>query len=60
MALRIGSEAVDMTAEPAVYPTLAAHCRECYFVAPCLAITEGTDPASALSTGYQRKPLPEV
>jgi hypothetical protein len=52
----IGAEAIDMTSEPAVYPTPAAHCQTCEFTAPCLAVTEGTDPEQLLANNF-RHPL---
>lgn len=59
----IGAEAVEMCGEPPVYPTFAAHCRACEFVAPCRAIVAGTDPEPLLAAKFrpcagddQRKP----
>jgi hypothetical protein len=59
----IGAEAVQMCGEPAIYPTFAAHCQACEFLAPCRAIVEGTDPEPLLATKFrpragddQRKP----
>ena len=52
----IAAEAVDMTSWPVIYPTPAAHCRECEFSAPCLALTEGTDPEPVFATDFQPPP----
>jgi hypothetical protein len=59
----IGAEAVEMCGEPAIYPTFAAHCQACEFLAPCRAIVEGTDPEPLLAAKFrlragddQRKP----
>ena len=52
----IAAEAVDMTSDPAVYPTFAAHCRDCEFTAPCLAMVEGADPGAVLAADFRRRP----
>jgi hypothetical protein len=52
----IAAEAVDMTGWPTIYPTFAAHCRDCEFKAPCSAITEGADAESLLQADFQRPP----
>jgi hypothetical protein len=53
----IGLEALEMIdPEVPTYPTPAAHCRECAFVGPCLAMTEGVDPDPVLAAGYHRRP----
>jgi hypothetical protein len=55
MARRISAEAIEMTdPEIEVYPNPAEHCARCAFVAPCVALTKGHDPASA--TGYRKRP----
>ena len=52
----IGAEAVQMCGEPAIYPTFAAHCQACEFLAPCQAIVEGTDPEPLLAAKFRRRP----
>ena len=59
----LGAEAVEMCGAPATYPTFAAHCQACEFLAPCRAIVEGTDPEPLLAAKFrlragddQRKP----
>ena len=52
----IAAEAVDMTSDPTVYPTFAAHCRDCEFTAPCLVMIEGADPGPVLATDFRRHP----
>jgi hypothetical protein len=51
---QIAAEAVDMTSWPTVYPTFAAHCRDCEFNAPCLALTEGSDVEPLLQNDFQQ------
>jgi hypothetical protein len=53
---QIAAEAVDMTGWPTVYPTFAAHCRDCDFTSPCSAITEGADAEPLLQADFQRPP----
>lgn len=57
MGRMIGAEALEMM-DPrlAPYPSPAAHCADCAFVAPCLAMAETDDPAPALTAGYRRRP----
>jgi hypothetical protein len=55
----IGAEAIDMTSQPAIYPTFAAHCDVCAFRAPCLALTEGGDPEPLLTNDFRRRPVVE-
>jgi hypothetical protein len=50
----IAAEAVDMTGWPTIYPTFAAHCRDCEFRAPCSAITEGSDAEPLLQADFHR------
>jgi hypothetical protein len=52
----IAAEAVDMVSWPTIYPTFAAHCRDCEFIAPCSAITEGADAEPLLQNDFQRPP----
>ncbi|WP_116376055.1 hypothetical protein [Mycobacterium sp. MFM001] len=52
----IGAEAVDMTSDPAIYPTFAPHCQSCEFSGPCLAQTEGADPEPLLAQRFRRHP----
>ena len=52
----IGADAVQMCREPAIYPTFAAHCQACEFIAPCRAIVEGTDPEPLLAAEFRRRP----
>jgi hypothetical protein len=52
----IGAEAIDMTSDPATYPTFAPHCRTCEFSSPCLALVEGTDPEPLLAQRFRRHP----
>jgi hypothetical protein len=53
---QIGAEAVEMCGEPAIYPTFAAHCLACEFLAPCRAIVEGTDPEPLLAAKFRPRP----
>jgi hypothetical protein len=52
----IAAEAVEMTRWPTIYPTPAAHCRDCEFRAPCLALTEGVDPEPVLAASFRPPP----
>jgi hypothetical protein len=52
----IGAEAIDMTSDPAIYPTFAPHCQTCEFNSPCLALVEGTDPEPMLVQRFRRHP----
>jgi hypothetical protein len=52
----IGAEAIDMTSDPAIYPTFAPHCQTCEFSSPCLALVEGTDPEPMLAQNFRRHP----
>lgn len=52
----IGSEAIEMSGDPAIYPTFAADCGACEFCGPCLAIVEGADPEPMLAADYRRHP----
>jgi hypothetical protein len=52
----IAAEAVDMVSWPTIYPTFAAHCRDCEFIAPCSAITEGADAEPLLQADFQQPP----
>lgn len=52
----IATEAIDMTSWPTIYPTPAAHCCDCEFNAPCLAITDGSDVEPLLENDFQRPP----
>ena len=52
----IGAEAIDMTGDPAIYPTFAHHCQMCEFSSPCLALIEGTDAETILAQGFRRQP----
>lgn len=57
--VQIGWEAIDMLDEHlAAYPTPAAHCVTCPFVAPCLALTEHGDAEAVLTRAYRSR-LPE-
>jgi hypothetical protein len=51
----IGAEAIDMSNEPAIYPTFAAHCKACEFSAPCLVLSGGTDPEPMLAAHFRRR-----
>ena len=51
----IGREAIAMSADPAIYPTFAAHCRTCEFRTPCLALVQGTDPEPVLARHFRRR-----
>lgn len=59
VGMLIGTEAIDMSNEPAVYPTFALHCQTCDFSAPCLALIEGTDPEPMLAANFRRHPTGE-
>jgi hypothetical protein len=50
----IANEAIEMSREPAIYPTFAADCQACEFSGPCLALVEGTDPEPMLAANYRR------
>ncbi len=52
----IGAEAIDMTNNPATYPTFAPHCQMCEFSRPCLALIEGTDAETILAQRFRRRP----
>jgi hypothetical protein len=52
----IGSEAIEMSRKPAIYPTFAADCGACEFCGPCLALVEGADPEPMLAADYRRGP----
>lgn len=52
----IAAEAQDMTTGPAVYPNPAAHCSDCAFTRPCLALFEGVDPEPLLAAGFRVRP----
>lgn len=56
VGMLIGTEAIDMSGEPAIYPTFASHCQTCEFSAPCLALTEGADPEPVLAEHFRRHP----
>jgi hypothetical protein len=53
----IGAEAIDMTNNPATYPTFAPHCRLCEFSSPCLALVEGADAETILALRFRRQPI---
>ncbi|CAN5312414.1 hypothetical protein BH20ACT5_BH20ACT5_15850 [soil metagenome] len=57
--VQIGAEVLDMLdPELRVYPTpSAAHCGRCDFLAPCLTMGEGADPALDLAARYRRDPV---
>ena len=40
----------------ALYPTPAAHCSECAFRPPCLALQQGADAEAILAAGYRTRP----
>jgi hypothetical protein len=52
----IAAEALDMTTGPAVYPTPAAHCSDCAFTRPCLALFAGADPEPLLAADFRTRP----
>ncbi len=52
----IAGDAIEMSREPAIYPTFAAHCQECEFTGPCLALVEGSDPEPMLAADFRRHP----
>ncbi|WP_343710023.1 hypothetical protein [Mycobacterium sp.] len=56
----IGAEAIDMSSEPAIYPTFAPHCQACEFSVPCQALVEGTDPEPGLGADFRRRPTGET
>jgi len=55
---QIGVELLDMLApDLALYPTPSPkHCPDCWFVAPCLAMTDGTDPTLDLASRFRQGP----
>lgn len=58
-ARQIGAEVLDML-DPglSVYPTSSpSHCPSCVFLAPCVAMNEGEDPALELATRFRQGPL---
>jgi hypothetical protein len=57
---QLGWEALAMF-DPALvtYPTPAAHCADCAFVAPCLAMSEGGNPEPILAANYRARPSDE-
>jgi hypothetical protein len=59
--LLIGSEALEMV-EPtlALHPDPGAHCTRCPFLAPCVVMFRGDDPAPVLANGYRRRPVDTV
>ncbi|MGA8547416.1 MAG: hypothetical protein WB785_19460 [Mycobacterium sp.] len=59
VAMLVGAEAIDMTSNPAIYPTFAQHCRACEFSSPCLALVEGTDAETILAQRFRRQPTDE-
>jgi hypothetical protein len=52
----IAAEALDMTRDPATYPSPGAHCLACEFTGPCLAVVEGSDPEPVLAAHFRRRP----
>jgi len=57
---QLGWEAIDMVDRRlSVYPTPAAHCRVCPFVAPCVAMTEHGDAEAVLADAYGPRPSDE-
>ena len=57
---QIAAEALEMTDDPAIYPTPAPHCGDCPFAAPCLALFEGSDPQPMLSERFRERPADAV
>lgn len=58
----LGQEALEMTdPDLAPYPTPGAHCAECAYRPPCLAMQEGENVDAILAGGYQSRPeeMPE-
>lgn len=55
---QVGAEVLEMLdPELATYPTPSpAHCPRCAFVAPCLTMTEGGDPALDLASRFRQGP----
>jgi hypothetical protein len=52
----IAGDAIEMSREPAIYPTFAANCAACEFRDPCLALVAGTDPEPILAANYRPHP----
>jgi hypothetical protein len=52
----IGTEAIEMSTEPAIYPTFAPHCQTCEFNSPCMVLTQGRDPEPILAEHFRRHP----
>jgi hypothetical protein len=53
---RIRVEAIDMITDPRIYPTPSKfNCTGCPFMAPCIALYEGSDYESILKENYQRR-----
>jgi hypothetical protein len=50
---QIAAEALEMTGDPAIYPTPAPHCEVCAFAAPCLTMFRGSDPQPMLSEQFR-------
>ncbi|MFN2517454.1 MAG: hypothetical protein ABR604_00215 [Jatrophihabitantaceae bacterium] len=59
---QIGAELLEMLdPELALYPTPSpAHCPQCVFVAPCLAMTEGADPTLDLASRFRQGPTAPI
>jgi len=53
----IGNEAIEMSLDPAIYPTFAVHCQACEFSGPCQVLVEGADPEPILAAKYRPHPL---
>ena len=56
VGMRLGAEAIQMTAAPAISPSFDTHCQTCEFSAPCLALVQGVDPEPMLAAHYRRHP----
>ena len=50
---QLAAEALDMVGEPAIYPNPAAHCVECEFAEPCLAMFQGVDAEPVLAAHFR-------
>lgn len=55
---QVGAEALEMLSpDLPVYPTPSPrHCAQCDFLAPCLTMTEGSDPALDIASRYRQGP----
>jgi len=56
VGVQLAVEAREMLRDPAVYPAPGAHCRNCEFGAPCLAMMSARDAEPLLANEFRRHP----